>query len=69
MLAIMLNVGNNVTSDQKDDLPGRLYEKNRRKGKDCLFRVFVENIGSGVVAEFEIHFLLSWIFLTIEVGV
>ncbi len=38
-----------------------------RNGKGGLCGVFVEDVGGGIVAEFKIDFLFSWVFEAIEV--
>jgi len=69
MHAIMPNTDNNVTHDWEDDPPDRLYRiMGGNRGAD-LDGIFVEDVGGGVVAEFEIDFFLARIFETIEIGV
>ena len=65
----MPNMGNNVTYDRKDDPPGRLYMRMGRDGKTRLCGIFIEDVGGGIVAEFEIDFSFLGIFEAIEVGV
>jgi hypothetical protein len=55
-------------AEAKPSAPDPIMRMGRNRNAD-LGRSFIEDVGGGVVAKFEIDFFLSWIFQTIQIRI